>query len=421
MKTVLFIVPMLSMVGQAKAARDIIAALKHDVHPYVITFNKSSEKDYPFDAEIINLEIEGSTNLLVKVFRFVKRITEVYRLKKKLRVDVTISFGEVANYINVLSKAGDRQFLVVGEHKSTRFLYDRGAESKIHSILMKILYPFAHRIVSVSKNVAQDMMDNFRIPVEKSSVVYNIIDIESIQARQDETLETQYRKIFSDNKVLINSGRVSRQKGQWHLVKIFGEVLKQHDGLKLVFLGAAEELDPQAGKIKEQIKRICEAQDLKMYAYWENEPISDAFDVYFLGFQGNPFKYIAQADLFVFPSLWEGFGLALAEAMVSNIPVVSADCKSGPREILAPSSDFLDETRTVEYAEYGILAPVLDGDYMQYTEELSQKERAWKEVIESLLDDEVLYRKYKQRSLAGAMNFSKQTISLEWKALIDEA
>jgi glycosyltransferase involved in cell wall biosynthesis len=70
-------------------------------------------------------------------------------------------------------------------------------------------------------------------------------------------------------------------------------------------------------------------------------------DVAFPGFVDNPFRYMAAASLFVLSSRWEGLPGVLIQALACGCPVVSSDCPSGPREILADG-------------RYGELAPVDD-------------------------------------------------------------
>jgi glycosyltransferase involved in cell wall biosynthesis len=56
--------------------------------------------------------------------------------------------------------------------------------------------------------------------------------------------------------------------------------------------------------------------------------------VLFAGFVDNPYPVLARADLFVLPSRWEGFSLALAEALSLGVPAIATDCVAGPRQIL---------------------------------------------------------------------------------------
>jgi glycosyltransferase involved in cell wall biosynthesis len=70
-------------------------------------------------------------------------------------------------------------------------------------------------------------------------------------------------------------------------------------------------------------------------------------DVLLLDFVDNPYAWLAHASVFVLSSRWEGLPTVLVEALALEIPVVSTDCPSGPREIL-------------EGGKYGSLVPVGD-------------------------------------------------------------
>jgi glycosyltransferase involved in cell wall biosynthesis len=70
-------------------------------------------------------------------------------------------------------------------------------------------------------------------------------------------------------------------------------------------------------------------------------------DIDLPGFVDNPFQYMARASLLALSSVFEGFGMVLAEALACGCPVVSTDCPGGPKEIL-------------DHGRYGTLVPVGD-------------------------------------------------------------
>jgi glycosyltransferase involved in cell wall biosynthesis len=100
----------------------------------------------------------------------------------------------------------------------------------------------------------------------------------------------------------------------------------------------------------------------------------------FLGFQPNPYPWMAQASAFVQASLFEGLPTAILEALACGAPVVATDCPSGPSEIL-------------QGGEFGVLTPPGDPE-------------ALAEAIERLLDDESLRRTLLNRGPKRARAFS---------------
>jgi Glycosyltransferase len=193
------------------------------------------------------------------------------------------------------------------------------------------------------------------------------------------------------------------------LIRVFKALKEKHKDLKLVILGE--------GELKDYLVEVSQELGLKTYV-WDRDALSESFDVYFLGFQKNPFKFIAKSKLFVFPSLWEGFPNALVEAMACGVPVVSSDCRSGPREILAPNTDFNYQTKKPEFAEYGVLMPVFEVKYKSANERLEEREIMWVGTIDKLLEDENLRKNYSEKAKQRAEDFRIEKIVQEWKEIL---
>jgi glycosyltransferase involved in cell wall biosynthesis len=114
--------------------------------------------------------------------------------------------------------------------------------------------------------------------------------------------------------LLLNVGRLVPQKGQLHLIDAMPEVLRHLPRCHLAIVGHAE--DGYAAALE---RRILER--------------GLAANVHLTGYREMGTAAMAEADVFVFPSLWEGFGLAVIEAMQAGVPVVCSD--AGPlREIV---------------------------------------------------------------------------------------
>ncbi|WP_079654067.1 glycosyltransferase [Thermocrinis minervae] len=271
--------------------------------------------------------------------------------------------------------------------------------------LIKKLYPKADLCIAVSHGVKESLV-RLGVPEERIRVIYNPYPVEEIQQKAKEDVE----EVFKSFPYLINVGRLTKPKGQWYLLRIFRSLKEEFPDLRLLILGE--------GELKGYLYNLCKTLGLRAYL-WDKDKLSEDFDVYFLGFRENPFKYISRAKLFLFPSIFEGFGNVLVEALACGVPVVSSDCRSGPREILAPGSDYRHQTDKPEFAKYGVLMPVLDGSFLQ-DEPLTQEEMMWVEVIKSMLKDESILKEYSERGMQRAYDFHVEKIIKEWQEVIDE-
>ena len=141
-------------------------------------------------------------------------------------------------------------------------------------------------------------------------------------------------------------------------------------------------------------------------------------DAIFLGFQANPFKYIGEATVYAFPSLYEGFPNALCEAMACGLPVISADCQSGPREILAPYTDINTVIDNIEFAPYGILVPTCDGIMYDYNVDLTREEKILSDSIIGVIKNIEILNKYSIAASNRVKEFGIKNIIDIWESVI---
>lgn len=161
------------------------------------------------------------------------------------------------------------------------------------------------RIYAIS-NVVQD--DILKWTGLKSEVVFNGIDVDAIKCRQRNTVN----KIF---RIVQVSRLMHEKKGQHILIKALDQLIKKgYNQISLDLIGEGESYKYLVDLVKE----------LNMDHY-----------VNFLGAkdQSYIYKHLCEYDLFVQPSIFEGFGLTVTEAMVAKIPVL-VSANQGPMEII---------------------------------------------------------------------------------------
>ena len=125
----------------------------------------------------------------------------------------------------------------------------------------------------------------------------------------------------------IAIGRLTKQKNFIFLIKCFREIIKSNPDIKLVIIGEGE----QYSKIREIIKKSKIEKN-----------------IFLIGYQNNVFNYLSNAKGFILSSLWEDPGFVIVEAIFCNVPVLSSNCSSGPKEIIGIDKGLLFENNSKE-------------------------------------------------------------------------
>lgn len=230
---------------------------------------------------------------------------------------VVLSFLERSNVVNILvcKLLGRRAVVSVRNNLISQYSSRSKLEGGIALAGIKAVYPFSAHVIALSEAIRKMLVCDLNLDANQVTTIHNPYPLASFRKLSESPPVTPElaRFIEKPGKVLISIGRLDHQKGHWHLLEIFPALKERYPNLKLVILGEGP-------------------YETEYRAFIDKLGLSES--CFIGGGEPNPYGALARSDVFVFPSLWEGFGNALVEALAVGTPAVSADCPHGPREIL---------------------------------------------------------------------------------------
>lgn len=399
MKRVLFTISLLYGGGAERALSNIMTHFPDDWEIDIL-LNDEDSIEFPYKGRLITLGIpafDKKKSIFYLVKETIIRTKYLRKLKKENHYDACISFLDSANIANILS--GNRKCKTIISIRVNMTAKQTGFLHRMASyVLIRGIYNRAEKIVAVSKEIESEMLAEFNIPQKMITSIVNGYDCEKI-LQQANKIPSQLVDIDSC-KLVVTVGRLEKQKGQWHLIRAFSEVVKREPKAKLLILGT--------GELKKYFEELIEVFHLEQH-------------VILTGYCDNPFWYDTKADVFVLPSLYEGFPNALAEAICCGVPCVATDFQSGAREILDPEGNVYGQRISdIKEVEYGILTPLCSGKRYKGKEPLEEEEKKLAEAILFLLINEDKNMYYREQSRKRRKDLDINSVVQEWIRVIEE-
>lgn len=255
--------------------------------------------DLPEDIEVIDLKAGRVRHALPKIVRLVREKSPdlIFSCIGYLTLAVIIVRPLMSGGVKIIGRETNIPSINILQSpfpRLLRFLYRR-------------LYPEINALVCQSEDMRKDLTEFFSFPPGKAVVINNPVDVEEIRKRSENAI-----LVFQQaNLNVLAVGKLKYQKGFDLLIRSMALIRKSDWHLTVLGEGPEE-------------------NSLKLLAKELN--LSSKID--FVGFVFNPYPYMAQADLFVLSSRFEGFPNVALETMACGTPVVAFDCPGGINEII---------------------------------------------------------------------------------------
>jgi GalNAc-alpha-(1->4)-GalNAc-alpha-(1->3)-diNAcBac-PP-undecaprenol alpha-1,4-N-acetyl-D-galactosaminyltransferase len=290
-----------------------------------------------------------------------KRLKHLRREIRLSRPDVVISFNAQQNVLTILASLRLGVPVIVCEQIDPR----RDSIGRPWEALRRLVYPQATAVVVVAAALCE-----WAQQVVRKNKVYFVPNPMAVALNGSSDADSRR----NSKHVVAAMGRLTHQKGFDLLLQAFSRCVKNHSDWSLVILGEGEDRKRLESLAVELGIETC---------------------VDFPGVVSNPERILRAADLFVMSSRYEGFPLALLEAMACGLAVICTDCPTGPGEIISNGAD-------------GVLVPAEDVD-------------ALTGAIDCLMSDQKERERLGARAAEVTERFGLERVMNRWNDVLTDA
>jgi len=262
--------------------------------------------------------------ILRSLFARIGPTVRLTRLINSERIDLVYANGVFSLIASLLAAKLTGTPVIWAEHNTTLPL---GPE-------IRLLIALADRIIVVTDAIRQQLVTLSPMASQKISTIYNGVDLRRFEVLpQDRNRLRHEFGLNKEHRVIGTVGRLSPEKGHHHFLRAALLIRQAVPGAKFLVVGS--------GPLERHLKAMA-------------EEIGILEDVYFTGFRNDVPALLSLMDIFVLPSLEEGFSIAVLEAMAAKKPIVASTAGGTYEAVIDGETGFLvapgDWQRTAELA-----------------------------------------------------------------------
>lgn len=235
----------------------------------------------------IKTKLEVGPKVLMSLFRLLPYI-------KEKNIDIIHSNTRVTQVLACLAGYFSKKTFVSTCHGFFKKRFSR-----------RIFPCWGEKVIAISKEVKEHLMVDFKVREKNIAVVRNGVDIERFREPRTENRQSRKKALgLGSGPVVSIIARLSDIKGHIYLIEAWVEVLKNIPEAQLLIVGE--------GKMEDELLSLVSRLKIEKSVFFV-PTIKDTLEV------------LAATDLFILPSLEEGLGLSLMEAMASGVAVIGSD------------------------------------------------------------------------------------------------
>ena len=285
----------------------------------------SSKKNYDIKLLIISNEnnffinqIDNNIDIFIlnkkkAVFSLISIIKKLNEIKPETVITTITNMNVLLCLLKLFIKY---KFKLIIREANILSLNSKNDYYYLKSVLVRLLYRLSDKIICISKAVQYDLINNYGLNLNKTTVIYNSINSKFIKEKINDKnqinkiKEFLRRKLIINKKIIISVGKFSSQKGFDILIESMKYIT--YDNFILLIIGN--------GNKREYLKLI------KKYNLQNR--------VFLINSDTNPYVIMNYSSLYVCSSRYEGFGNTILEALSLGLPVISTPCHNGTNEII---------------------------------------------------------------------------------------